>query len=312
VSRASWIWVLLLLLVANAGAFWFVTLESGRMQSPQRQSGANLDTLVLVSELPPAKIAAMRRDLIEAADSAAAGLQLPLVAGEGLGADTAAAALTEDAEADLLQDIVVSATRLGEDDAAINALVPAADVSAAETAAIQTPQAPDPVLVETDEEPAKIPLCWEYGPLDDGQLQQVVAELNAPGLTLPHRSEEVVVSFDYWVYLAADSISKLQRLQLNLSARGVDSYVISGGPLDGSLSLGLFSLEASARNVAAPLREEGYPVEIYVRPRETLQRHWLMLPEAAWIELRESTIVTQLPDAAAQQTACPALEDPAA
>ena len=81
---------------------------------------------------------------------------------------------------------------------------------------------------------------------------------------------------DFWVYVFAESISKLQRLQLNLSAEGVNTYVVSGGELDGNLSVGLYSKAANAEQAAAPLRAKGYPVKI-LRRDKTESAKWLLL-----------------------------------
>ncbi|MCX2979463.1 hypothetical protein EYC98_01155 [Halieaceae bacterium IMCC14734] len=327
-SRAAWIWVLLLLVVANAAAFWFGALTTRPAPSAPLQAASGIDTLVLVSELPPTKVAAMRRAIVGPAVTEGSTFELPApiddeqsVAGEFEQTPPGDAALAPS----VLQDIVVTARPIGVEEVApiISDATEVADdllavgagvlqeitVSAVYFAEPAEPAEPPesesvPALVEAAPAPAQ---CWEYGPLDEYQLQQVVTALSAQGLTPTQRTEDIVVSADYWVYLGSDSISKLQRLQLNLSARGVDSYVISGGPLDGNLSLGLYSLESSALKVAEPLREEGYQVEVYLRPKETRQSHWLRLTETGLVALRESAVITQLPAAVAQKIECPAV-----
>ena len=318
----------MLLLVANAAAVWFGALTTRTASSTPPPAAAGLDTLVLVSELPATKVAAMRRVIVDPVVTADSVIETPAPIGvEQFAASEYEQTSVADAflEPSLLQEIVVTARRMDAEDIATT-IAGATEVAEAVVADLNSLQeitvtaaylvepaalpetASVPALVESAPAPLEPAGCWDYGPLDEGQLQQVVAVLSAEGLTPSHRTEEIVVSADYWVFLGSDSISKLQRLQLNLSARGVDSYVISGGPLDGNLSLGLYSLESSALNVAQPLRDEGYPVEVFERPKETAQRHWLSLTEKGLASLRKSPVIIQLPAAVAQQTECPVLD----
>lgn len=99
------------------------------------------------------------------------------------------------------------------------------------------------------------------------QLQQRLLALDVAALLV---EDELVSSSDYWLVMsvAGGTAGALAKLSL-LQEQGIDSFVITKGPLAGNISLGVFSREDYAVARQAQLQADGHDVEI--KPVEKLR-----------------------------------------
>ena len=107
-------------------------------------------------------------------------------------------------------------------------------------------------------------LCIRLGVFADREeAAQLLQRLLALDVTAEGVADEIVSSSDYWLVMsvmggASGALAKLSSLQ----ERGIDSFVITEGPLAGNISLGVFSREDYAAARQAQLQSDGYDVRI--------------------------------------------------
>ncbi len=112
---------------------------------------------------------------------------------------------------------------------------------------------------------------------------------------------------DHWVYLRVDGgLEERRRLSAELRERGIDHFPITDGELSDNLSLGLFRSADGAELLAARIREAGYPVETFLRPRYR-EEAWIALADDArtalgWSE--EPGLLLQHPEMRIEQRDC--------
>ena len=117
-------------------------------------------------------------------------------------------------------------------------------------------------LLGADTSPAA--LCIRLGVFADREeAAQLLQRLLALDVTAEVVADEIVSSSDYWLVMsvmggASGALAKLSSLQ----ERGIDSFVITEGPLAGNISLGVFSREDYAAARQAQLQSDGYDVRI--------------------------------------------------
>ena len=166
-------------------------------------------------------------------------------------------------------------------------------------------------VAETElETERKQPRCWLAGPVESTALTESLnAEFQSRGLALNLVLRRVATQPDHWVYLKVDSgLEERRRLSTQLRKRGIDHFPITDGELSGNLSLGLFRSADGAEILAARVREAGYPVEIFLRPRYR-EEAWIALADDArtalgWSE--EPGLLLQHPEMRIEEQECSA------
>ncbi|GGD12777.1 SPOR domain-containing protein [Halopseudomonas salina] len=150
-----------------------------------------------------------------------------------------------------------------QDDKAVQALYDSADVPleglASESAGESLVRHESTTLPAT---PAS--LCVNLGAFKTSEkAEQLRQRLLALSIQSKVISREVADALDYWLIFPVQggSPEAIQRLKL-LQAQGIDSFLISQGPLAGNISLGVFSREDYALARQAQLQAEGYGVEV--------------------------------------------------
>lgn len=123
------------------------------------------------------------------------------------------------------------------------------------------------------------PAVGPWGSTDEAR--RVVESLVAAGVKADVRAVELKGAKVYWVYLApfaerAQAMRKLRELQ----AKGIDSFVVSGGGDANAISLGSFTARDSALGIQSRLRGAGYAADIREQQRD-LQQTWVVLRDPA-------------------------------
>ncbi|MEP5766722.1 MAG: SPOR domain-containing protein [Halieaceae bacterium] len=123
--------------------------------------------------------------------------------------------------------------------------------------------------------------CWLAGPVEDNELsERLNADFAAAAISMDLILQTVAAPPDHWVYLPAPAEqTEVRRLARELREAGIDNFPITDGALAGSLSLGLFRSEERAVAVREKVRGQGYPAEIYRRPRSR-EEAWIALDDA--------------------------------
>jgi hypothetical protein len=119
-------------------------------------------------------------------------------------------------------------------------------------------------------------LCYTIGPLLSIASQQRAEDRLRP-FANAIRARETSADHDrgWWVYLPASSRAEAVGLSRELAERGVeDFYVVTSGPLENTVSVGLFENVDNARGRQARIRALGFDVQLEVR-RETLAQFWV-------------------------------------
>lgn len=114
-------------------------------------------------------------------------------------------------------------------------------------------------------------LCIRLGVFAErSEAEQLRQRLLALDVAASLVEDELVSSSDYWLVMpvAGGTAGALAKLSL-LQEHGIDSFVITKGPLAGNISLGVFSREDYAVARQAQLQADGYDVEI--KPVEKLR-----------------------------------------
>lgn len=107
-------------------------------------------------------------------------------------------------------------------------------------------------------------LCVNLGSFPSrDKAEQLRQRLLALSIQSEVISRPVADTLDYWLIFPvqggeSEAISRLKLLQ----AQGIDSFLITQGPLAGNISLGVFSREDYALARQAQLQAQGYSVEV--------------------------------------------------
>ncbi len=146
--------------------------------------------------------------------------------------------------------------------------------------------------------------CTRIGPfLTAAGMRSAYAALASHVARIQYRLDEVPVERGWWVYLPAGDRAQALQLAQRLTAQGIhDYYVITAGPQQNTLSLGLFQDPANAQRREAQLRALGFAVRLRARVDRAPQYHIEFQSAAATPDWRRL-----LPDAAllrAQPVAC--------
>lgn len=155
-----------------------------------------------------------------------------------------------------------------QDDKAVQSLYDSADVPLEDLA----PEIAVESLVRQgrgDSSATPASLCVNLGAFSSSEkAEQLRQRLLALSIQSKVISREVADTLDYWLIfpVLGGEPEGIQRLKL-LQAQGIDSFLITKGPLAGNISLGVFSREDYALARQAQLQAEGYGVEV-----ETLEK----------------------------------------
>ncbi|MCY4045901.1 MAG: hypothetical protein OXE99_12580 [Cellvibrionales bacterium] len=88
----------------------------------------------------------------------------------------------------------------------------------------------------------------------------------------------------YWVYIRPQSSEKAAVKELNkLQSSQIDSYLVTEGDYKNAISLGVFSQDKSANEVARKVRALGYKVEVVLREK-TKDQIWLSLKQGVSVQ----------------------------
>jgi hypothetical protein len=119
-------------------------------------------------------------------------------------------------------------------------------------------------------------LCYTIGPLaSELSLQRAEDRLRPFANAIRSRRTEADSDRGWWVYLPANSRAEAISLSRELAAQGVeDFYVVTSGPLENTVSVGLFQNMDNARGRQARVRALGFDVQIEVR-REVIDQFWV-------------------------------------
>lgn len=160
-----------------------------------------------------------------------------------------------------------------QDDRASQSLYEAADRSLEQ---LPESSARSPDLVRPDraaESEPRAGLCVNLGVFPSAEkAEQLRQRLLALSVGSDVISREVADTLDYWLVLPVrggrqEAVSRLNLLQ----GQGVDSFLITQGPLTGSISLGVFSREDYALARQAQLQAQGYQVNVEMLEKTTNQ-----------------------------------------
>ncbi|MBI3145736.1 MAG: SPOR domain-containing protein [Pseudogulbenkiania sp.] len=150
------------------------------------------------------------------------------------------------------------------DDKPAVAAAPAPAPAASKPAAAPVPEKAPPAKPEAL-------ACFQWGPLSDSQLARVrgrLASLHlAAGQLKEAQSSELRGSGKFWVYHPALATrAETQTLLAELKGKGFDGYIVQNDGYQGSVSLGLFGKEESAKALAAKAQAAGF-AKVHVEPR---------------------------------------------
>lgn len=124
--------------------------------------------------------------------------------------------------------------------------------------------------------------CPAVGPwASAAEGDRVAQSLATAGIKASARQVEFKGMTVYWVYLPSfaehgQAMRKLRELQ----AKGIDSFVVSGGADANAISLGSFTTRGSAVGVQSRLRGAGYAADIREQHRD-IQQLWVVVQDPA-------------------------------
>jgi cell division protein FtsN len=126
--------------------------------------------------------------------------------------------------------------------------------------------------------PQKLPkeMCGELGPLVSlEQANQISKRLVARNIANNVYEKEVVVSTDYWVIIPPRASEKQAfRLLKQLQLANIDSYIVTQGDYANAISLGLFTVKASAYRIREKMVSAGF--DAIVQEIERSQKRYLI------------------------------------
>ena len=102
--------------------------------------------------------------------------------------------------------------------------------------------------------------CRVWGPIGAQEvLDELRSLIGAAGDVIDVQASEIASDPDYLVYIETDqNIDNARRLLKELESQSVDAYVISGGELINSVSVGVFSRQSRAEAHQQRLKDMGY------------------------------------------------------
>ncbi|UJJ32914.1 SPOR domain-containing protein [Halopseudomonas maritima] len=151
-----------------------------------------------------------------------------------------------------------------------------------------------PAEVASVSEAAPAALCIQLGVFDGRrQAEQLLQRLLALDVQAALVEDEVVGSTDYWLVMpvSGGSVDALARLSL-LQEQGIDSFVITRGPLAGNISLGVFSRLDYAEARQAQLLADGNDVR--VESVDKLRSQYLVQVQPAARRLVDQSLLGRL------------------
>ena len=103
-------------------------------------------------------------------------------------------------------------------------------------------------------------VCRIWGPIaEESTLTGLRASIEKMGDVIEVQETEVQSDPDYLVYLDADgNIDNARRLVKELAGQSIDAYIIAGGELVNSVSVGVFSRSGRAENQRQRIEALGY------------------------------------------------------
>ncbi len=184
---------------------------------------------------------------------------------------------------------------------------------------VSTPKTPEssPVphlrLLDKDYELASATLpearsCYTIGPLQSANESLHTQErLAAFAERIELRQTDAEVERGYWVYIDGQG-SREQAVEYanQLGSMGVEDYfVVTGGELENTVSLGLFNGETNARKREAEIRALGFDVQVEPR-REVVPQYWIDYELVGNPEMPSDYVIGDDSAARHLSTACPA------
>lgn len=159
--------------------------------------------------------------------------------------------------------------------------------------------------VETTGEPVvevvpRISACWRIGPFSEPEQRAAFVESRLAGIPVAVLEEQQSLGGDWRVFLPpAETREAAVALRESLQAaaaeaeESLESFVMTGGPRENGVSLGLFSQESNARSLAS--RAEALGLEVAVEREEASRAvEWLevMVPDRWMDESRRSGLAS--------------------
>lgn len=149
-------------------------------------------------------------------------------------------------------------------------------------------------------DPPRTFACWRIGPFGEPEQRAAFVQSRLDGIPVAVLEEEQVLEGDWRVFLppaesreAATALRESLRAAAEEAGESLESFVITGGPRENGVSLGLFSQESNARSLAS--RAEALGLDVAVE-REEVSRpvEWLevMVPDAWMDESRRSGLAS--------------------
>lgn len=118
--------------------------------------------------------------------------------------------------------------------------------------------------------------CGEMGPVVTlEEAQQLSKRMIARNIANKVYEKEVVVSTDYWVIIPPRASEKQAfRLLKQLQLANIDSYIVTQGDYANAISLGLFTVKASAYRIKEKMVSAGF--DAIVQEIERSQKRYLI------------------------------------
>lgn len=119
-------------------------------------------------------------------------------------------------------------------------------------------------------------LCFTIGPLTGREAQDIAVERLRPFAdSIRPRQSQADNDRGWWVYLPANSRAEARGLTRALAAAGDrDFYIITSGPMENRVSVGLFQRNDNAQGRASRLRALGFDAQVEIQ-RETIAQYWV-------------------------------------
>ena len=120
------------------------------------------------------------------------------------------------------------------------------------------------------------PSCFTIGPLPTLRAQQRAEERLSPFVSgLRQRETSADHDRGWWVYLPAANRSEALQITRELAEADVeDYYVVAGGEMENSVSVGLYESIDNARNRQARIQALGFNAQMEIR-RESVPQFWV-------------------------------------
>ncbi|WP_373188343.1 SPOR domain-containing protein [Halopseudomonas sp.] len=182
-----------------------------------------------------------------------------------------------------------------QDDRAVQALYETADES---LEPLSPDIAPPELVRQVGSQPTEDSsrLCVNLGVFSTpGKAEQLRQRLLALSVQSEVISRDVADTLDYWLVLPVEGGEREAISQLNLlQGQGIDSFLITQGPLAGNISLGVFSREEYAAARQAQLQAQGYSVEVEMLEKTSVE--YLVQVDAEARRLVDQSMLARLRD----------------